>query len=176
MGDLNVFVPEERAFLCGIFYKIGIWISHIDDDGDCEADSQEERMLMSVLEKLSQKHAKNTPLISQMTEEAARQTSNHEHWALNASDTAVKDAVKGGHMIKAQMSHDDLRAYKDALGEVAREVAIAFREGEEAEPQGMDKLKGFVQKFTNKSLHEEKNISPREDSALTELYGALQEI
>ena len=174
MGDLNVFVPEEREFLSGIFYKIGIWMGHVDDDGECSADAEEERVLMSVLEELSKKHAK-TPLISQMTAEAARQTGSHDRW-VSESDDVVEHVVKAGNMIKAQMSAEDLAAYKSAVGEVARTVAAAFREGDDDYQGTGDKVRKFFVKLTNKSLYEERNISPAEDTALNELYGAVQNI
>ncbi len=174
MGDLSVFVPEEKDFLSGVFYKIGVWISHIDDDGDCAADAEEEKVLMDVLDHLSKKH-KDTPLVSQMASEASRQVESHDRW-VNESDEAIEHSVKAGKMIKSQMSAEDLSAYKSALGEVAKTVATAFREGEGDDQDKGAKIRKFLVKITNKSLYEERNISPEEDSALNELYSALQDI
>lgn len=174
MGDLNAFVPEEKDFLSGVFYKIGVWIGHADDDGECSADAEEEKVLMKVLEKLSVAN-KDIQLISQMTGEAARQVDNHERWAVEA-DNAVADAVLAGQMIKTRMNSDDLSAYKVAVGEVARSVATAFREGDDDHQGTGDKIRKFLVKLTNKDLYEERNISPAEDTALNELADAMQDI
>jgi len=175
MGSLSSFVPEDQDFLASVFYKIGVWISHIDDDGDCTADAEEEKVLMSVLEMLSKKH-KAEPLIAQMTAEAARQTGNHQRWAENASDTAIPCAVKAAKMLKSQMSNEDFHAYKSASAEVARAVATAFREGDAVDQSGGEKVRVFLLKILSKDVHEEQNISPAEDSALTELHQALEQV
>lgn len=175
MGDISVFVPEDKEFLIGVFYKVGVWISNIDDDGEEHADEKEEKVLMTALEHISKKYKKN-PLISQLSGEAARQTGNHQRWS-DASDNAVEDATKGAKLIKQQMSPEDLKAYREALREVARAVATAFREGEGDEGQGvLSKIKSFSSKLINKEMHLEQNISPDEDTALIELYDSLHSV
>ena len=129
---------------------------------------------MDVLEALSKKH-KETPLISQMAEEAARQVENHDRW-LHGSEDAVAEAVIVGNMIKTQMSADDLLAFKSVATEVARTVATAFREGEGDDVDKGAKLRKFLVKIVNKELYEERNISPSEDDALSELSVALNNI
>ncbi len=173
MGNLSTFVPEDRDFLVGVFYKVGVWISHIDDDGEDNADSEEEKVLMRVFDRLSKKY-KTTPLISQLTAEAGRQTSNHARW-MGDSEEAVAHAVKGAEMIKAQMGIEDLKAYRMALQETGRSVATAFREGEDESAQTFSsKIKNVLLKIRNKGMHDAQNISPTEDTALIELFDALR--
>lgn len=175
MGSLNNFVPEERDFLASVFYTVGVWISHVDDDGDCSADAEEEKVLMAVLQRLAKHYSKTVPFVSEMCEESARQTQNHGRWATQ-SDDAVECAVKAAQVIKAQMGTDDLVAYKSAISEVARSVAVAFREGDSLEEGFSDKIKNGVLKLLNKDLHAEQNISPAEETALYTLLDALKAV
>ncbi len=177
MSDIGVFVPEEQEFLISIFYKVGVWMSYADDDeGDDEgaSDAEEEKVLIQVLNTLSKKN-KKSPFIAHLTAEAARHTTSHKRWA-HESDTTIADAVKGGKMIKAQMSPEDLALYKSALKETAQAVATAFREGDQGEKNWGEKIQNTLFKLTNKSLHTEQSISPAEDNALTELFEALKSI
>ncbi len=174
MSALSSYVPDEQATLTSVFYKIGIWMSHIDDAGEEDADAQEEKTLMRVLEIISKTY-KNIPLIREMAEQATYQESNHGRWAMTA-DEAVADAVRAGEILKTRLTAEELDAYKKACLHVATAVAAAVEEnefGEAAQVGFGEKIGRFFSNLKGGSLKEEMNISPTEDSALTDLANAL---
>lgn len=175
MADLSSFVPEERDFLSGVFYVVGVWISHVDDDGDCSSDAQEEKILMKTLEKLADEYQDKAILVSQMCQEAARQKENHSRWG-SQSGEAIQLCVKAGRIIQSQMDDSELLAYKEALAEVARSVAVAFREGDDGLLSFADKIRESALRLFNKDLYAEQNISPSEETALYNLLDALKTI
>lgn len=171
MMTLSAFVPSEQATLVSVFYQIGIWMSHIDDDGDA-ADAAEEKALMNVLEKTASKYKHNT-LISNMAREAHRQQSNHRRWMKDADD-AIAQAVAAGKIVKSRLPEEAVAEYKAACMFVAESVAKAFEEGADGQKQGLiSKIIGF---FCGCEMNAERKISPTEDSALTELSEALAKI
>ena len=174
MSALSAYVPDEQAALISVFYKIGIWMSHIDDSGEDAADVEEEQTLINVLETVAKSY-KAIPLISEMATEAINQESNHVRWGAQAND-AVVDAVRVGEILKSRLSADELNAYKKACLHVATAVAAAVEENEfgEAAQVGLgEKIGRFFSNLKGGSLKEEMNISPTEDSALTDLANAL---
>lgn len=177
MSALSAYVPDEQAMLVSIFYKIGIWMSHIDDSGEEEADSAEEIMLIRVLESVAKTY-KNIPLISEMAVQSVYQESNHARWAAQ-SDNAVAEAVRAGKMLKTRLSPEEMEAYKKACMHVATAVATAVEEnefGETAHVTIREKVGRFFSNLKGGSLKDEMNISPTEDSALTDLANALSTV
>ncbi len=146
MSALSAYVPDEQAALVSVFYKIGIWMSHIDDSGEEAADTEEEQTLINVLETVAKTY-KAIPIINAMATEAINQESNHARWA-KQSDNAVVEAVRTAEILKSRLSGEELNAYKKACLHVATAVAAAVEENEfgEAAQVGLgEKIGRFFQ-------------------------------
>ncbi|MAQ71861.1 MAG: hypothetical protein CL565_06675 [Alphaproteobacteria bacterium] len=181
---LSKFTPEQQFQLNGLFYKIGIWMSHADDAGETNdaSDLAEEAQLFDVLEKMAKTY-KAFPLIMEMADNAVSQSGYHEKWKTD-SDGAVAEAAIVAGMIKTMASKDELAAFKGACMQVATDVAKAYQEDEYHTEvnHGMDydvlveKVANFFARISNRKLYEEMNISPAEDNALSELANALRNV
>ncbi|MGE4312790.1 MAG: hypothetical protein AB7E85_00790 [Pseudobdellovibrionaceae bacterium] len=183
MSELARFVPAEQAFLAGVFFKLGIWMSHVDDDGeeDGASDEKEREVLLKTLSKLAAHYQRSMPLVSEMAMESVRQQTNHARWEAE-EEKAVADAAEAARMIKNAYSDAEYAKFKAACMDVTTRVACAFRE--DAAAGGADSgLSAFISKagglfgrLSGSGLQAEKNISPAEDSALTELANALSKV
>tara|TARA_B100000378_G_scaffold274766_2_gene269718 strand:+ start:1174 stop:1731 length:558 start_codon:yes stop_codon:yes gene_type:complete len=182
--ELSKFTPDQQFQLSGLFYKIGIWMSHADDAGESDhgSDVAEEAQLYNVLEKMAKTY-KAFPLIKEMADNAVSQSGYHAQWKAE-SDNAVAEAAIVARMLKAAASQQELDAFKGACMQVATDVAKAYQEDEYHTDvnHGMDydvfveKVANFFARISNRKLYEEMNISPAEDNALSELANALRNV
>ncbi|MDY0030187.1 MAG: hypothetical protein RBR86_09630 [Pseudobdellovibrionaceae bacterium] len=180
MSGLQRFVPKEQELLSGIFYRIGYWISHVDDtDESDESEQIEQRQMIGALQKIS-KAPKAGALISEMATESMRQEQSWARWqAMN--DTILSDMAIAVSLIKGQGTDEEYTIFSRACMMVATSVAHAFRE----EPDNMPENEGYFSWLTEKANNlvmslkdkegmKDMNISPEEDIALHELWEVLE--
>lgn len=172
MSDFHVFHPDEQNLLAGSLYKVGMWISHIDDDGECIADEQEKKALEAVLKKSASKFSSH-PIISELATETLRRENYWANWEKD-TDGALNDVAQSIKLLDGRLVDNEVKAYKELVMLVATSIAGAFDENVELEETGMwGKLSNMVIGVANPSLKSEMNTSPEEDSALTELAEVL---
>lgn len=80
MSELQRFLPADQELLVSLFYRIGNWMSHIDDtDTDGASEDLERQHMMNVLKKLSE-NKKAGALCNELAEETLRQKDSWARW------------------------------------------------------------------------------------------------
>ena len=181
MSELTRFLPADQDLLVSLFYRVGHWMSHADDS-DLGEDSEqaEEAQMFKVLNKLA--HSKNTgALCSEIAAEALRQKGSWARWA-SQIDNVIPDVARAKTLIKGQANNQEFVAFGKSLVTIATAVARAYREtddAEDTEEKGFfawlsEKKDHVVLALSDSEAHKDLNISPAEDSALTELVMTLK--
>lgn len=180
MSGLGAFLPKEQDFLIGIFYRVGYWMSYIDDTDVSDRSEQKEQVhMVSALTRVA--NSKSIPgLVKELAAEALRREGDQKRWLAN-QDTLLDDVAKAAQMVNSTGTADDYRAFRKAVMFVATSVAKAFREV----PDTSTESEGIFSRLLDKAgealgaaglgdSNEEMNISPAEDTALHELSAALE--
>jgi len=180
MSELQRFLPADQDVLVGLFYRIGQWMSHIDDTDTTEKSEQaEEEQMFKILNKLA--NSKNTgQLCSEIAEESIRQKGSWARWSQN-TDTVLADVAKAKELIKGQSNAQEFVSFGRCLVTIATSVARAYREANDEEHKETGFMSWLSEKKANVALalsdfdaHKDLNISPAEDTALTELVDVLK--
>lgn len=173
MSDFNIFHPDEQNLLASSVYKIGMWMSHMDDDGACEADAKEREALVQILKRSSKQFSK-TPLIAELATEAMRRENYWKSWEMN-TDSVLEDVTASIKLLNGRVVDNDTKAYKELILSVASSIAGAYDENVEEDEKGLwNSLSNMVVGAANPKLRNEMNTSPAEYSALTELLELLK--
>lgn len=180
MSELQRFLPADQDLLVSLFYRVGRWMSDADDtDTNEKSEQAEEAQMFAVLTKLSQsKNAGN--LCNEIASEAIRQKGSWARWAKQIDNT-ITDVTRAKSLIKGQGTNEEFHLFGKSLVSIATSVARAYREASDAD---MEKS-GIIGWLSNKKndvtmaifdpqAHKDLNVSPAEDSALTELIDALK--
>ena len=173
MSDFSIFHPDEQNLLAGSVYKVGVWMSHIDDEGATSAIEKEREALEKILKKSAGKFSSH-PIIVEMASEALRRKN---YWAAWEQDTenALSDVAKSIKMLNGRLVDNEVKAYKELVMGVATYIAGAFDENEDDEEKGLwGALSSLVVGAANPSLKADMNTSPDEDTALTDLTEVLR--
>lgn len=177
MTVLSEMNPEDRGLLIGLPYRVGVWMSHSDDE-DGEADDKTElRTLERVITSISTVYEQ-----SAFVQEIMRETlSRKEKWATWADHSfdILADCEKAVTVLKANVPAGDLKDYRSALLHVAEAVAAAYGEfgmgAYEEESKFGSFLNNIVAKFKSSEPEVDvANISPAEQDALKRLKTALR--
>ncbi len=175
---LGNFLPEEQDLLIGIFYRVGFWISHIDDtDVSEESERIEQQRLVQALKKISQATG-STELVKELAAEALRRSGDQKRWLAN-EDRLLADVNQASTLVRGQGTVEDYQSYGKSVMFAATSVARAFREdaehGEQAGKLGklLDRASALLGAGGGVDAYQDLNISPAEDTALHELSSAL---
>lgn len=182
MIDLGAFTLEEKDLLVSLPYRVGIWISHVDDGGEDKADYQEVEAIKKVIQVASKKHDDNTA-IDDIARSCLLAEGMFDIWARQTS-SILSDAKVAVELLRGRVSTQEAENYGVFLMEIGTSVAKAFREEgygwDEEKTSAFDfskiseKVSGFLGRVAPSSKHGEMNISPAEDSALTDLAKAVR--
>ncbi len=156
---------EDFALLVPLPYRIGLWMSEIDDRGGDEADEAEIKVLESIVFEIAEDFCKSQfiQIIMQWT------LANRKYWQNWHSnlERAPHECEKVIWMLQQNgADNKDIESLKHTLLYIAVSVAMAFRE-EEAKETIIDKIK---RTFGNGQIDHQKerlkNISGLERKAL----------
>ena len=181
MAEIERFLPADQDLLVSLFYRVGQWMSHIDDtDTGEESEAIEEEHMFKILNKLS-KSANAGPLANEIATEAIRQKGSWARWAKQA-DHVLGDIPRAKALIKGQGTQEEFVAFGRSLVTIATAVARAYREAEDVEDHDekgffswlSEKKAHVTLALTDSEAHKDLNISPAEDTALNELVMALK--
>ncbi len=179
MSGIDSFLPQEQDLLIGVFFRVGYWISHIDDTDltDVSEHNEQEHMVRALTKISTSKTA--TDLVRELAAEALRRSGDQARW-LKAEDQLMQDVVKAVKMVKYQGTDEDFSAFRKSIMYVATSVARAYREEPEQEQEDngrfgwlLEKAESLVMAVKDQEAYRDLNISPAEDSALHELTAAL---
>lgn len=178
MSALSEMNPEDRGLLIGLPYRVGIWMSHADDEDGEADDVREMKALEHVIRSIARVHEE-----SPFVQEVARATLEHrDHWQKWADHSfdILSDCEKVIMVLKANVNDNDLKNYRSTLLKIAETVAAAYGEfGMGAYDEETAGLGGFLNKVVGKFRGEEQtdgfmNISPAEEAALERLRTAMR--
>ena len=182
MVDLGVFPFEEKDLLVSLPYRVGAWISSVDDEGDDKADDQEVVAIKKVIQVTGKRHVDDTA-IDDIARECLMAEGMFDTWSRQTS-SILSDAKVAVELLRGRVSSKEAEDYGVFLMEIGTSVAKAFREegyGWDDEKTSAfdfsnisDKVSGFLGKVAPSSKHGEMNVSPAEDSALTDLAKAVR--
>jgi hypothetical protein len=181
MPELSRFLPEDQDLLVGLFYRVGLWMSHIDDtDEDETSETAEHEQLLRVLAKIS-KTESAAVLIREMADEAVRQKQSWARWE-RRSDSLLEDVGRGLKLLKGQGVEAEIVSFRKALMFIGTSVARAYREDQDMERTGQGGLSWLSEKASemltavaDREAYRDLSISPAEDTALSELLEALKQ-
>lgn len=165
---------DDRLLLYGLPYRVGIWMSHSDDEGGEDDDIQESKALEKAIGNLS-KAETVTPFIREVFHETLNHKGYWEEWAAKSFDV-LGDCERAVSVLEKHVSKEDRYLYKRALVNIASKVAGAHGEfGEGFTEEGfMDRLwNKLVKKLNHNKSADFMNISAAEDAALIRLATAL---
>lgn len=182
MVDLGAFTTEERDLLASLPYRVGAWISHVDDDGACSADEKEVTAIKKVIQVTGKRHDDKTA-VDDIARECLLAEGMFDIWE-KRSESLLSDVKVAVEMLRTRVSTQEADDFGEFLMEVGTSVAKAFREEgygwDEEKTSSFDfsnvseRVSLFLGKVAPSSKHGEMNISPEEDTALTDLAKAVR--
>ena len=180
MTTLSAFTPEDQDILVATPFLVGMWISTIDDDEGEGDDRAERARLKSAIAMLARRHADDVLIAETLGH--LHEVIDHREF-VQGIDQAMDHAVAAVRTIQAIAGPAEARAYAGALLEVASAVARAasesagydnHSEGDEGLLSRITAQAGALWSRVIDGANSERNISPAEDSALTDLSNALK--
>ena len=178
MSQLDLISPEERDLVIGLPYRVGVFVSHADDEGGEEDDEKEMQALERILTAIARQHEKS-PFVQDVLQQTIASKDQWPSWAEQTFSVAA-DAEKIMQVLSTQLPEADWKIYRGLLVRVGRTVAEAYGEfGEEFDDEASGGLFGkLVDKITGRAEDTADeahiNISAAEDAALSELAAALR--
>lgn len=169
--------PEDRGLLIGLPYRVGIWMSHADDEDGEGDDSRELKALEHIIRSIARAHDDNS-IIDEIAQETLKRKEKWPVWAKHSFDI-LGDCQKAVAVLKSNAGAGDLRDYRKALVHIAEAVAAAHGEFGMDIPHEESRLSAFLTKVVDRIKGEGEeadfmNISPAEEDALIRLKTALK--
>jgi hypothetical protein len=126
MSQYEMLTPEQRGLLVGLIYRVGIWISHSDDEDGENDDKREMKALSQIIHSLA--HAEEA---SEFLRTIAKNTlSRKEKWPLWADHSfdILADAENAMEVLRANVAKEEAAEYRAALLRISEAVASAHGE------------------------------------------------
>ncbi len=180
MSELERFLPADQELLVSLFYRIGQWMAGVDDtDISGESEKVEEAQMFKILNQLA--GSKNVGILCQeISSEAIRQRGSWGRWSQQL-DHILTDVARAKILIKDQGNAQEFVAFGKSLITIATSVARAYREADDADIEQKtflgwlsDTKEKVTMAITDREAHKDLNISPAEDTALTDLIQVLK--
>lgn len=176
MSYFGDFLDEELQLLISVPVRAAFWISHIDDAVGTERDDAMERVAVEKALRRIFKLTDDNAFTNDVVEEALKHRDLWAGWEATSS-TVLDDIPAAMKLVHDRLPSDAVAGYQRAVFYIARVVAQAASEDEDA--VGATKLPGFVQKMVDRfsvktNLQTLDNTSPAERAALTKLQNALK--
>jgi hypothetical protein len=181
MNILNDFLPEHRSLIVALPYRVGLWISQVDNTGGDEAKAKELGALSNIIHGFAHDVFGSEFVQHVMTETLARK-GEWEAWGEDF-ERIPKECAQAVEIMKAHVDQKEIKAYAARLMEIAEAVALAFREYENMEKFSdklevyiaywRAKLKSTIKKRPLKSFDQFLSVSAMERRALMRIAGAL---
>ncbi len=182
MSYLEHFTQEQRELLVSLPYRVGLWVSESDQGGGDHSSEAE----MQTLETLIMGYAEDF-LKSEFVEEVMRGTlARKETWPAwsRSLDNVPQQCQAAINMMQDHIESKDVLSFRQTLMEVARAIAMAYRElDEQTNTIAMLRvhslhywlrLKAYIRKEQPPSLDEIMNISRSEHKVLQKLATVLK--
>lgn len=180
MTFLQQLPNDDRELLISLPYRVGVWLSHIDDHGGEEADDEEKRALAGIIDGFT-RDVFGSEVVQYIMMETLEKKDHWDAWA-NNTDDIHKDCQRAIDILNEAVEEKEVSAFKRRLIEIAEAVALAFREYDSLD--FMTKMKVYLlyykekykankRKQSFKSIDQFLNISLKERQALYHLADTL---
>lgn len=178
MTDFSKLSPDEQKLIISIPYRVGTWVSYVDDNTKSRMDDKREQQALElVISRMATSHRK-MPFAAMIMNEVQKNKSLWPTWAQQVDEEAVlQDIQKAVDICRQKMSPADIKQYKQAVWHIALAVAQAY--GEHVDPDNemhVDRFFSWLASFiTAPSLRKTpENMSPKEKTALKKLRAILK--
>lgn len=179
MADLSNFSNDERALITSIPYRIGVWVSNVDDNTGSKIDDRDERKaLEATISSLASKSNK-IPFAAAVMKDVENNKSVWSAWDNAATeDLVLKDLSHAIALCKSKVGAAEVKQYKQTIWKVGLVVAQAY--GEHVDPDNEMHVDRFFQWIGSlsggaKLSKNPENMSKLEKMALNKLRAILKE-
>ena len=178
MASLSDFTQEERSLLVSVPYRVGMWVSDVEEDEDIGMDNKRERQALELgIRRMAGAHRK-MPFAASVMHEVQRAKSNWKDWNMISDEASVlHDLEKAIALCRDKISAAELKQYKQAIWQTGIVVAQAY--GEQVDPDNemhFDRFIAWMGSFISapKLTKAPENMSDKEKTALKKLRAVLK--
>lgn len=180
MSFLQDLADDDRELLISLPYRVGVWLSHVDDHGGDQADEDEKKALASIIDGFT-RDVFGSEVVQYIMMETLEKKDHWEAWA-NNTDDIHKDCQRAIDILNEVVEEKEVSAFKRRLIEIAEAVALAFREYDSLDfvtkikvytMYYKERYKAAKKNLTYKSIDQFLNISLKERQALYQLANTL---
>lgn len=175
MTALSAFSMQEAELLISLPYKVGMWVSHAEDE-EGEADDARETKALELCLKAVVKLHDSQPFIKEVAVATLNLKIEWPRWA-DQSFATLADVEKAISLLRGKSSADELRHYRAMLMEIAACVAHAYGEFGQFDNEDEGFFSKIAAKFSAFSLEDAghpMNVGATEGSILADLAAALK--
>jgi len=176
MADLSKISGEEQRLLVALPYRVGMWISNVDDVERRQADDKREKKVLQIaIERIAK--SRNLPFAAKIAAQIIKSKSHWNSWGAMSDEKTVLDDVEKALTAVKKVGAKETKQYKQMLWQCALVVAQAFDESED--PDGEMHVNHFIEwmggLFGEPKLRKApENISPQEKKALKKLRDLIK--
>lgn len=126
MSFLDDLPVDQRELIISLPYRVGVWLSHADDEGGEEADEEEKTALANILHGFTT-DVFGSEVVQYVMAETIAHNAEWEKWSkdmINLED----DCRQAIDILNEAVDEKEVSAFKQRLLEIAEAVALAFRE------------------------------------------------
>ncbi len=180
MTTLSDFSASELELLVSLPYKVGVYVSHADDE-DGEVDDEREMAALESCIKAIASLREDKPFASETMNQALNMKSEWPRWAAQ-SFNVPDEAAQAKALLASRASESETKNYCAALMEIATTVAQAygeFGEFDDEESGGLfgsivGKITSSLSALSSEDANHPMNVSAAEDTAISALRNALK--
>ncbi|MCC6597735.1 MAG: hypothetical protein IT559_02980 [Alphaproteobacteria bacterium] len=184
MLSLAQFSGEESELLVSLPYRVGLYVSYVDDEEGDTDDAREMQSLKSCIQAIAAL-PQERPFAAAVMKETLRLHFEWKRWNKNPYGQICEDAARAISLLKSKADEETVKSYAAALMEIAETVARANGEFSAFDQEDEDKKDGIFSSILKKvaikfsgmppeDAGHPMNISASEDSALSRLSSALR--
>ena len=178
MAGLSDFTSEERSLLVSIPYRVGMWVSDVEEDEDIGMDNKRERQALELaISRMAKAHRK-MPFAAAVMNDIQNAKSHWQSWNMQADEASVmSDLQQALVLCHDKVSASEVKQYKQAVWQIGMIVAQAY--GEQIDPDNemhVDRFFAWIGSFVSapKLKKTPENMSQAEKTALKKLHAVLK--
>jgi len=176
---MSELTPQDKTIMISLPYRVGIWISQVDDVENRKMDDKkEEKVLEIAIQKMAQSHRK-MPFAANIMKQIENSKGQWKNWkALSDEKTVLADLETVITKCETSLKPDQVKQYKQAVWQTGILVAQAYDES--FDPDGEMHVNHFAEWvgsfFSAPKLQKApENMSEKEKSALKKLRAVLKQ-
>lgn len=179
MADLSNFTNDERALIVSIPYRIGVWVSNVDDNTGSKIDDRDERKALEATISALANKSNKIPFAAAVMKDVENNKSIWPTWDnAAAEDLVLNDLRQAITLCQSKVGAAELKQYKQTIWKVSLVVAQAY--GEHVDPDNEMHVDRFFQWIGSlgggaKLGKNPENMSKLEKIALNKLRAILKE-